>query len=171
MAYLANLTGQSESAVLNNTQIQLFLDNGSSCDYTVRKGIIGGMSNGTALTGSGGYITPDANFDETTETGDAPLDATANELVGSVYDTVSTPRTATVGTPDNASAPVIAPNPESALGPVTGSTTQAKGPEAVSLNQVRFDGQALKVNHVNGDTVLYICVITSDGDIVGKYVS
>ncbi len=143
MAYLANLTGQSESAVLNNTQIQLFLDNGSYCDYTVRKGIIGGMSNGTALTGSGGYITPDANFDETTET----------------------------GAPDNASAPVIAPNPESALGPVTGSTTQAKGPEAVSLNQVRFDGQALKVNHVNGDTVLYICVITSAGDIVGKYVS
>ncbi len=149
MAYLANLTGQSESAVLNNTQIQLFLDNGSYCDYTVRKGIIGGMSNGTALTGSGGYITPDANFDETTETGG----------------------TATVGTPDNASAPVIAPNPESALGPVTGSTTQAKGPEAVSRNQVRFDGQALKVSHVNGDTVLYICVITSAGDIVGKYVS
>ncbi len=143
MAYLANLTGQSESAVLNNTQIQLFLDNGSYCDYTVRKGIIGSMSNGTALTGSGGYITPDANFDETTET----------------------------GARDNASAPVIAPNPESALGPVTGSTTQAKGPEAVSLNQVRFDGQALKVNHVNGDTVLYICVITSAGDIVGKYVS
>jgi len=118
MSFLANLTGQSVSTVLTSAQIQLFLDNGASCDYTVRQGVISGMGDGTALTGSGGIITP-SSFDETTET----------------------------KTPDTV------------------------GSEAKSLDLVRFDGQALKVNHANGDTVLYICVITSAGDIVGKYVS
>jgi|SRR5271166_5752672 len=51
------------------------------------------------------------------------------------------------------------------------TTPDTAGPEAKELNQVRFDGAALKIAHVNGDTVLYICVIDSAGDIVGKYVS
>jgi len=109
-----------------SSQIKIYLDNGASCDYTVRQGIVHGMSNGTALTGGGGYITPSTE-DETTLT----------------------------HTPDNQAA-------------TTGDT---QGSEAVSVNEVRFDGEALKVTHANGDTVLYICVITSAGDIAGKYVS
>jgi hypothetical protein len=126
MAALANLTGQSIGSVLTSTQVPIFLDNGSSCDFTVRQGVIGGMSNGTALTGSGGHIVP-STFDETTETKN----------------------------PDNQA-------------PTSGD---AHGSEGVAQNIVRFDGAALKVNHANGDTVLYICVITSAGDIVGKFVS
>jgi hypothetical protein len=133
MALLANLTGQSAGAVLTTAQISLFLDNGASSDYTVRQGVITGMSNGTPITGSGGEITP-SSFNETTET----------------------------NTADNQSAPVV-----------TGQAAahDTVGAEAKSVNVVRFDGQALKVAHVVGDTVLYICVITSAGDIVGKYVS
>jgi hypothetical protein len=115
---LTNLTGQSVGNVLLPTQISIALDNGATCDYTVRQGVISGMGDGIALIGSGGRITP-STFDETTET----------------------------KTPDTA------------------------GPEAKSVNLVRFDGSALKVNHANGDTVLYVCVINSAGDIVGKYVS
>lgn len=126
MSFLANLTGQSVNAVLSNTTISIAIDDGASCDYTVRQGVIGGMSNGAALIGSGGHITP-STFDETlqTHTSDAQTPG-AGDSVGS---------------------------------------------EAKEVNVVRFDGNALKVAHSNGDTVLYICVITSAGDIVGKLVS
>jgi len=118
MSVLANLTGQSVGAVLPASSFNFALDNGASCDYTVRQGVISGMSDGAALIGSGGIITP-STFDETTET----------------------------KTPDTA------------------------GTEAKSANLVRFDGQALKVAHSNGDTVLYVCVVTSAGDLAGKLVS
>jgi len=134
MSFLTNLVGQSDSTVLTNTQIQLFLENGASSDYTVRTGVIGGMSNGTPLTGSGGYITPSDGFDETTET----------------------------NTADNQTA---------VAGDYNFPSLHNERPEAKSVDQVRFDGSALKVAHVNGDTVLYICVITSAGDISAKYVS
>lgn len=126
MSFLANLVGQSVGAVLTSAQVQLFLDNGASSDYTVRQGVISGMSNGTAGIGSGGNITP-SSFDETTET----------------------------NTPDNQAA----------------TPGDAHGSEAVSQNIVQFEGNSLLVNHVNGDTVKYICVITSAGDIDGRYVS
>jgi hypothetical protein len=135
MATLSNLTGQSAGTVLTTAQISLFLDNGAYSDYTVRQGVITGMSNGTALTGSGGEITP--SVDETVD--------------------VET------RTPDNQTAPTV-------TGQAGGSHDTGVS-EATSQNIVRFDGAALKVNHSVGDTVLYICVRTSAGDIVGKYVS
>ena len=126
MALLTNLTGQSVGAVLNNTtQLGITISNGEYSDFTVRQGVISGMSNGTALTGSGGVITP-STYNETLETEEGGAEP---------------------GTPSTA------------------------GPEAKSVNLVRFDGQALKVAHLNGDTVLYIACVTDGDDIVGKYVS
>ena len=130
---LTNLSSKSVNDVLTSSDITLYLDNGASTDWTVRLGVIGGMENGTALTGSGGYITP-ASKDET------DLTHTKDDQV------------------------LVA-------GDVNHLSVDAEHTEAVSVNQVRFDGNALKVNHVNGDTVKYVCVITSAGDICGKYVS
>lgn len=170
MALLTNLAGQSVGAVLTTSQIQIFLSRGSFCDYTVRQGVISGMSNGTPLTGSGGIITP-SSFDETTLTGKGPEDYTTQTEIGTpeVFTTVSAAGSDNPGTSDAQSVPAVVLNPESANNPP--QSNQSKGVEAVSLNLVRFDGQALKVQHANGDTVLYICVITDAGDVVGKYVS
>jgi len=121
MALPNDLVGQSAGTVLLPSQIKIYIENGESSDYTVRQGVVQGMANGTAISGSGGYIIP-SSFDETTETN-------------------------------------------------TSDAQAGLEPEAKAVNQVRFDGQALKVNHANGDTVLYIACITSAGDIVGKYVS
>jgi hypothetical protein len=162
MAAQANLTSNSAGDVLTASQAGITLDRGAYTDYTVRTGKISSMSNGTALTGSGGIITPDAvgGLDETTLTGKGPEDyidpATGNA------DT-RTSRADDAGTPDNQSAPTVTGQ--------AGGSHDTGVVEAISQNLVRFDGQALKVAHVNGDTVKYICVVTDAGDLTGKYVS
>jgi|SRR5208337_3131333 len=152
MSLLANLSGKSvNDVVTNGVDVQITISRGAFCDFTVRQGVISGMSNGTALTGSGGIITP-SMFDETDETGKGPED-----YIDPHTGTTDT-RTSTSDNPGTKDDQVV-------------PAGQAKGVEAVTLNLVRFDGLALKVNHVNGDTVKYICVITDAGDVVGKYVS
>ena len=162
MAAQANLTSNSAGDVLTAAQAGITLDRGAYTDYTVRTGKISSMSNGTALTGSGGIITPDVSggLDETTLTGKGPEDyidpATGNA------DT-RTSRSDNPGTGDNQSAPTVTGQ--------AGGSHDTGVVEAISQNCVRFDGLALKVAHVNGDDVKYICVITSSGDIMGKLVS
>ena len=114
MALLTNLTGQSIGAVLTTSQIQIFLSRGAFCDYTVRQGVISGMSNGTPLTGSGGIITP-SSFDETTLTGKGPEDYTTQTEIGTpeVFTTVSAAGSDNPGTSDAQSVPAVVLNPES----------------------------------------------------------
>jgi hypothetical protein len=117
------------------------------------------MSNGTPLTGSGGIITP-STFDETDETGKGPEDYIDPATAAADG---RTSRSDNAGTKDDQSAPTVTGQ--------AGGSHDTGVVEAISLNKVRFDGQALKVAHVNGDTVKYICVVTDAGDIIGKYVS
>jgi hypothetical protein len=160
MALLADLsTKNAGDVVVNGVDVQITIERGAYSDFMVRAGVIGGMSNGTALTGSGGHITPSSE-DETTLTGKGPEDYI--DPATGVADT-RTSRADDAGTPDNQSAPTVTGQ--------AGGSHDTGVVEAISLNQVRFDGLALKVAHVNGDTVKYVCVITSAGDIVGKYVS
>jgi hypothetical protein len=160
MALLADLSSKSvNDTVTNGVDVSITISRGAYSDFTVRAGVISGMSNGTALTGSGGIITP-STFDETDLTGDGPEDY-IDPHTGTTDARTST--SANVGTKDDQSAPTVTGQ--------AGGSHDTGVVEAISLNKVRFDGQSLKVAHVNGDTVKYICVVTDAGDIVGKYVS
>src|ERR1039458_693810 len=71
---LADLsTKVAGNTVTNGVDVSITISRGSYSDFTVRAGIISGMSNGTALTGSGGIITPPSE-DETTLAGKGPED-------------------------------------------------------------------------------------------------
>ena len=157
---LANLSSKSVNDVCNSTtEVSITLDRGAFCDYTVRAGVISGMSNGAALTGSGGVITP-STFDETDLTGKGPEDY-IDPHTGTTDARTSTADNA--GTKDDQSAPTVTGQ--------AGGSHDTGVVKAITHNIVRFDGAALKVAHVNGDTIKYICVVTSAGDLVGKYVS
>ncbi len=159
---LANLSSKSYgNTVVNGVDVSITISRGMYSDFTVRQGVISGMSNGTALTGSGGAIIPSGSTpDETTLTGKGPEDYI--DPATGIADT-RTARTDAAGTPDNQSAPTVTGQ--------AGGSHDTGVVEAISQNLVRFAGSDLKVNHVNGDTVKYICVITDAGDIAGAYVS
>ena len=149
------------NTVTNGVDVSITISRGSYSDFTVRAGIISGMSNGTALTGSGGIITPPSE-DETTLAGKGPEDY-IDPHTGTTDARTSTSDNTAGGRCGDQTAPTVTNQ--------AGGSHDAGVAEATSLNLVRFDGAALKVTHVNGDTVKYICVITDAGDIVGKYVS
>ena len=160
MALLTDLSSKSAGDVVTNgVDVAITISRGAFSDFTVRAGVVSGMSNGTALVGSGGIITPSIE-DETTLPGKGPED-----YIDPATATTDT-RTSTsddAGTPDNQSAPTVTGQ--------AGGSHDTGVVEAISQNLVRFAGSDLKLNHVNGDTVKYICVITDAGDITGAYVS